>query len=275
MKEHVHPCKRPGRPVYFLPIEREIVRTHLFGGADEEGARPAGRIADRVAWLGACQLGEEFGNGGGGKEFSRLLAGIRRKARDEVDIALANNILADAARAKVEFGLGEILKHVLEAAVAVLWAAEIGFGVEVDISEHAFEFRAVRVFNLFQRDIDQLTDISLAALLIKIIVARTFRQNEAFALETAANTGIVVAILFLVGFDVVGPEVRDVLQEQHHQDVVLILGRIDGATEGVARCPGGLVDLLLGYLIAHARTPAMDFEEASSTASRSRRLLRW
>ncbi|MCX7869765.1 MAG: ferritin-like domain-containing protein, partial [Terrimicrobiaceae bacterium] len=43
---------------------------------------------------------------------------------------------------RVERGLGEILEQVFQAAVAVLRAAEIGFGVEVDVAEDAFELRA-------------------------------------------------------------------------------------------------------------------------------------
>src|SRR5690606_15600603 len=54
-----------------------------------------------------------------------------------------------------------------------------------------------------------------------------------------------------VGGQVVVPQVGDVLQEQRHQDVVLVLRRVDGAAEGVAGGPGGLVDLLLGELVAH------------------------
>src|SRR5690606_5660689 len=45
--------------------------------------------------------------------------------------------------------------------------------------------------------------------------------------------------------------VGDVLQEQHHQDVILVLSGIDDAPEGVASGPRRLVDLLLGKLVAH------------------------
>jgi hypothetical protein len=34
--------------------------------------------------------------------------------------------------------------------------------------------------------------------------------------------------------------------EEHHQDVVLVLGRVDGATEGIASLPQDGVDLVLG-----------------------------
>ena len=71
------------------------------------------------------------------------------------------------------------------------------------------------------------------------------------ALEAAANAGLVVAILLAVGLEVVVPEVRNVLQEQHHEDVILVLSGIDCATEGVASSPGGIIDLVLGNLIGH------------------------
>jgi hypothetical protein len=38
MQEHVHARQSPGGAVHFLPIEREIVGTDLFGRANEEGA---------------------------------------------------------------------------------------------------------------------------------------------------------------------------------------------------------------------------------------------
>src|SRR5690606_3916202 len=64
--------------------------------------------------------------------------------------------------------------------------------------------------------------------------------------------------------EMVVPEVRNVLQEQHDEDVVLVLAGIDGAPEGVARRPGGLVDLLLCNLVGHQ---AISFWSAAFAAS--------
>ena len=81
----------------------------------------------------------------------------------------------DARGAEVERRLGKVLQHVLEAAVAILDAAKIGLGVEVDVAEDAFELRAVGVFDLFQGNVDQLADVGLVPLLVQVIEARTPR----------------------------------------------------------------------------------------------------
>lgn len=52
-------------------------------------------------------------------------------------------------------------------------------------------------------------------------------------------------------FDMVVPEVADVLQEQHHKDVVLVLPGIDDPTKGVASGPRRLVDLALRNLVGN------------------------
>jgi hypothetical protein len=45
---------------------------------------------------------------------------------------------------------------------------------------------------------------------------------------------------------VITPDIGDVLDEEHDEDVVLVFGRIDGAAEGVTGFPEDVVDLLLG-----------------------------
>ena len=43
----------------------------------------------------------------------------------------------------------------------------------------------------------------------------------------------------------VQPDVRYVLQEQHHQDVILVFGRVHGAAERVTGFPEDAVDFVL------------------------------
>jgi hypothetical protein len=49
----------------------------------------------------------------------------------------------------------------------------------------------------------------------------------------------------------VQPDVGNVLDEEHDQDVVLLLAGIDGAPEGVARFPKDGVDFVLVDAIGH------------------------
>ena len=163
-------------------------------------------------------------------------------------------------------GLVEILQQLLEAAVAVLGLAEIGLAVEVDVAEDAFQLGLVLLFDGVQGDVDQLADIGRVALFVEAVVigqepvlhlARLMvlqlgiGEDEALALQPAADARVVVAVLLAVLFEVVVPEVGDVFQEQHHQDVVLVLRRIDNAPEGVACGPRRVVDVLLVDLSVH------------------------
>ena len=84
------------------------------------------------------------------------------------------------------------------------------------------------------------------------------------AFKAAADADFILAILPAVGFGVVVPEVRDVFQEQHHEDVVLVLRGIDGAAEGVAGGPCGVVHLVLGDLVGHQATSFWSAAFASS-----------
>ena len=205
--------------------------------------------------LGAGELGQQLGDGGGRVELAGLLARVGGEARNQVDVALADDVLGHARRAQVERRLVEVLQHVLEAAVAVLGPAEIGLGIEVDVAEHAFELGAVGVFDLLQRDVDQLADIGFVPLFIEVVEARAFGQDETLALQAPADADVVAAELLLVGFEVVVPEIGNVFQEQHHKDVVLVLPGIDDAPEGVAGRPCRLVDFLLCKFVVHLQIP--------------------
>ena len=81
---------------------------------------------------------------------------------------------------------------------------------------------------------------------MQLLEGGTVRELEAFTFEGAGEADLIVAVFL----DQLGAvrlmRVGDILEEQHHQDVVLILGRIDRSAEGVAGLPGSRVDLVLG-----------------------------
>ena len=68
---------------------------------------------------------------------------------------------------------------------------------------------------------------------------------------SSAEAGLVVSEPLAVGGNVVVPHVGDVLQKQHHQDVVLVLPGIHDAPEGIAHGPRHLVHLGLCDVIRH------------------------
>lgn len=61
----------------------------------------------------------------------------------------------------------------------------------------------------------------------------------------------IVAVATFIIIVVVLPEVRDVFDEQHDQDVIILFAGIDGAEESVAGFPENGVDLVLVDTLGH------------------------
>jgi len=61
----------------------------------------------------------------------------------------------------------------------------------------------------------------------------------------------VTLVLLQVLLAFVLPQVGHVLDEQHHEDVILVLRGVQRAAERVARLPEDIVDFLLRDLFAH------------------------
>ena len=274
MQEHVHPRQCPGAAVHFLAEEGEIVAAGFFHQRrrlDQQSGGTAGRIADAVAGLGLGQAGEQPRDLLGRVELACLLAGIGGEALDQVDVGIADHILGDARWTQVE--LGEIFQQIFQATVAILGLAEVGFGVEVDVAKDAIELGLVGILDAVEHDVDEFADVGSIAPLVEAVeisgealddLAGFFvleldeGQREALAIQLAPDTLVVIAVLLAIGVVVVLPEVADVFQEQHHQDVVLVLRRIDDAAECVAGGPCGAVDILLGDLVAHLDSSVFD-----------------
>jgi len=64
----------------------------------------------------------------------------------------------------------------------------------------------------------------------------------------------VVAVLLLVFVVMVLPDIGQVFEKQHGQDIVLVDAGIDGAAEGVAGVPDGLID----FALVHVRHDGYD-----------------
>ena len=251
MQKHVHARQRPGRPVHLLPVEGEVLRPDFLRRLDQQRAGAAGRITDRAAGPGGGELCQQAGDRSGRVELARLLACIGCEAGDQVDVALTDDVRAHAAGAQVHRGLGEVLQQVLQAAVPVLRAAQVGLRIEVDVAEHALQLGAVGVLDPLQGDVDQFADIGLVPLGVQVLEAGAFGQDKAFTLQSAANAVFIPPVSCPIVRQMIVPEIGDVLQEQHHKDVVLVLPGIDDTPKSVAGRPGRVVDLLLGDPVGH------------------------
>jgi hypothetical protein len=138
----------------------------------------------------------------------------------------------------------------------VLLVAELA-DVEADVLEHVLQLGDVRFFDGVQDLVDALAVARLVAPLVQAVeigagevfglVATQIdlRQVEALVAQHLLEQFGLVAVFLLVRIVVVLPHIRDVLEEEHGQDEVLVDAGIYGATEAVAGVPDGLVDLVL------------------------------
>ena len=167
MQEHVHLAQRPGAPVGFHAVQRDIpfalgVGRHGLPHLDQQRARSAGRIADAVARLRLEQLRQQHGDFRRRVELARLLAGVGREVADQEFVGVADDVQpADPRRPQVQPGIVKIFQQVDQPGVAVLRLAQVGFAVEVDVAEDAFELAAVLVFDVGQGHVDQIADVRL------------------------------------------------------------------------------------------------------------------
>ena len=137
----------------------------------------------------------------------------------------------------------EGVEQILHAAVAIGRFTKVVPAVEIDCGQHVLQLRKVRILDRFKGDVDQLADVLSVALRVEVMEAGAVRKLEAETRKAAGDPRFVTVILLGSLLALVGPDVAQVLPEQEDKDVVLVVGGIDGATEGVAGIPCGLVDV--------------------------------
>ena len=148
-----------------------------------------------------------------------------------------------------QFKLLEVYKQVFQACVFLFRLAEVG-AVEADVAEDAAavlaaHLLAVGVFKLGQRHVDKLADVVVGAV-AEQIVERTLLGHHETLVPHGAGGALPVALILLKMLGILGfVDIADVLQEEHSQDVVLILARVNESAERVAGFPYNPVYLCL------------------------------
>ena len=139
--------------------------------------------------------------------------------------------------------------------VALLRFAKVA-AVEADVAEDAAavlaaQLFAVGKFEVGQRNVDQFADIGLVAVLEEVVERTLLGNLEPFAAHGPLGTLriAVVALEVLLVFRLA--DVADVLQEQHRENVVLVLAGVNHAPEGVAGLPYDFVNLFLCNFTVH------------------------
>ena len=259
VQEHVHLGQRPSGADGLLPVEGvtflAVVLHHLAAAFHQQRPRTTGGIADGIAELWIQKFGHKVGDLGRGIVLTSLLTAVGGKLADQVLVGVANHVeVTDPAWFQVELRLGKFLQQVAQNGVFLLLFAE-AIAVEADVLEHAliaiFELGAVGFFQYMQCLINSLAVSRLVTSFIEGIEAGLFGQHKALALHHLFDKLWRVAVLLLVAVVMVLPDIRDVLQEQHGEDEILVGIGADGATEDIAGAPNGVVDNVLIDLFGH------------------------
>ena len=166
MQEHVHLGECPCRSDILLSPQREVFRADLLTALDQQRTGPARWIADAFSRLRIDQPSDELRDFGGSIELARLLPSVGGELADQVLVGVPDDIhRPNSAGTQVEFRIAEVFQQRLEPVIPLLCLTKAGFRVEVDIAEDTFEFLFVRVFNLVQSRIDNLTNVGSISLL--------------------------------------------------------------------------------------------------------------
>ena len=221
VQDHVHARQAAGGSVLFLTVERDR-RAGFIGDLEQQRAGAAGGVIDgggagRPAVVDADDLRDDAADLGGRVELTFALAALGGEVAHQVFVGIAQNIIALGAV------LGEIEGRVLEdgdqvgqAVHHLLAAAELGGIVEV---------REVgQLVGISQRGddllVDLVADVGLALQRDHVLEAGAFGDRD----RRIGHASILVA---------------DVLDEQQHQDIILVLAGIHAAAQLVAACPEG------------------------------------
>src|SRR5690606_10353698 len=105
--------------------------------------------------------------------------------------------------------------------------------------------RLVRVLELLQRFVDPVPDVGLVPGRVEGVEVCALGDDGTLAVHRPPDANWIAAEAPLVLLPLLPRQVGDELQEEHDEDVVLVLGRIDRSAEGVAGPPDDFVDVLL------------------------------
>jgi len=237
---HVHAGEGAGGRVLLLPVERDL-RPRFVGDLDEQRARAAGRVVDRRGRAGlgvtnAQALRDHPADLGGRVELTLALATLRGEVAHQVLVRVAQDVVALGAV------LGEVEGRVLEDGDQVGEALDLLLAVAQ--LRRVVEVREVRKpIGVLQRRQDLLVDVVAD-------VRRPLERDHVFetgALRDGDRRELLLCVL-----------VADVLDEEQHQHVVLVLAGVHAAAERVATGPERGVEL--GLLEGHAGPQSRAFK---------------
>ena len=224
MQDHVHTGETSSGHVHFLSFQCDVL-TSLGGHLQQQGARAAGGVirGGRGHCIGggdAHDLGHDAADLGWRIELAFALAALRGKVPHQVLIGITQDVVVlGSVLREIQLGLLENANQIAQAIHHRLTFTELVRVIEV---REVAACKARIGIDQWLNDlcIDLVANIALALEGDHVLEARSRRNSD--------WRGKVIRVTVLVG---------DVLDEQHEQDVVLILAGIHAAAELIARRP--------------------------------------
>ena len=224
VQDHVHARQTARRRVFFLTVKRDR-RPRFIPHLEQQRPRSAGRVADgcrraRLRLTDADDLRHNAADFARRVELSLALAALGGEVPHQVFIRIAQNIIAlGAVLRKIQRLILEDGDQVRQTIHHLLAAAELVRVVEIREVRELVRIRQRRDDLL----IDLVADVGLALQRHHILEAGSRWDSD----RRIRHPRILVA---------------DVLDEQQHQHIILILRRIHPAAQLVADCPEGGVE---------------------------------
>ena len=226
MQDHVHARETGGGHIHLLPFECDVLAS-LGSDLEQERSRAAGGVVcsgsgDRVGGRDADDLRHDAADFGRGVELALAFAALTGEVPHQILVGIAEYVVVlGAVLRKIQRGVFEDGDEVAELLDLVSAVAE--FVRVVEIREVAAGEAGVGVDqSLDDLGVDLVADVGLALEGDHVL--------EASALGDVDGWGEVFRIAVFVG---------DIFNEQHEQDIVLVLAGIHAATQFIARGPEG------------------------------------
>ena len=243
VQNHVHAGETGGGHVHLLALERDVF-AGLGGDLQQQRTGAAGGIVGGGGSLGilrgdADDLGDDAADLGRGVELALRLAALGGEVPHEILVGVTEDIVVvGAVFGEIQFGLLEDADEVLQSLhhgvafaelVGIVEIGEVGAG-ESGIGGHEGGDDVL---------VDAVADVALALEGDHVLEAGTGRDGDGrlHAIKVAVFVG-------------------DVFDEEHEQDVVLVLAGIHAAAEFIAGGPKGGVEV--GFLNGHVRAAKIE-----------------
>ncbi len=121
--------------------------------------------------------------------------------------------------------------------------------IERDILKHPVvtvaQFAAVAIFDGMQGLVDTFAVTRFVSFVVEPIEVGGSGQDKTLVLQQLLDKLRALSVRLLIVVIMVLLDIGEIFEKQHGQDVVLVDAGVDGASEGIAGRPDGVVNLLL------------------------------